>query len=198
VTERNLHRTGEAARALGIAASTLRAAAATGRLRPAGATPGRHYLWDLDDLERQMRPVIQEACMPASTPESQPVVAAIVTSHLGVLVGRRHDKRPPWTFIAGEIEPGESQLDAAVREVKEETGLRVRAGRQEIGRRIHPVTKRLMIYLACTPTEGTDIFVGDPDELAEVRWADLAFIDEVMGQARVYEPVWDHLSRVLA
>ena len=198
MTERNLHRTGEAARALGIAASTLRAAAATGRLRPAGATPGRHYLWDLDDLERQMRPVIQEACMPASTPESQPVVAAIVTSHLGVLVGKRNDGKPPWTFIAGEIEPGESQLDAAVREVKEETGLRVRAGRQEIGRRIHPATKRLMIYLACTPTEGTDVFVGDTDELAEVRWVDLAFIDRVMGQANMLKAVWDHLSRVLA
>jgi 8-oxo-dGTP pyrophosphatase MutT (NUDIX family) len=142
--------------------------------------------------------IAQEARMTANTPEPQPVVAAIVTSHLGVLGGRRHDNRPPWTFIAGEIEPGESQTDAAVREVKEETGLRVRAGRQEIGRRVHPITGRTMIYLACTPTEGTDVFVGDTDELAEVRWADLAFIGKVMGQANVYEPVWDHLSHVLA
>jgi 8-oxo-dGTP pyrophosphatase MutT (NUDIX family) len=140
----------------------------------------------------------QEVRMTASTPEPQPVVAAIVTSHLGVLVGRRHDKRPPWTFIAGEIEPGESQLDAAVREVKEETGLRVRAGRREIGRRVHPITGRTMIYLACTPIEGTDVFVGDADELAEVRWVDLAFIDKVMGQTNMLKAVWDHLSRVLA
>jgi hypothetical protein len=32
------------------------------------------------------------------------VVAAIVTSKHGVLVGRRNDGKPPWTFIAGEIE----------------------------------------------------------------------------------------------
>ncbi len=44
---------------------------------------------------------------PAASPEPQPVVAAIVTSHLGVLAGRRNDGKPPWTFIAGEIDPGE-------------------------------------------------------------------------------------------
>lgn len=44
---------------------------------------------------------------PATTPEHPPVVAAIVTSGRGVLAGRRNDGKPPWTFIAGEIEPGE-------------------------------------------------------------------------------------------
>jgi hypothetical protein len=29
------------------------------------------------------------------------VVASIVTSQDGVLLGRRHDGKPPWTFIAG-------------------------------------------------------------------------------------------------
>jgi 8-oxo-dGTP pyrophosphatase MutT (NUDIX family) len=59
----------------------------------------------------------------STMPEPSPVVAAIVTSDVGVLVGRRNDGKPPWTFIAGKIEPGESPADAAVREVKEETGL---------------------------------------------------------------------------
>ena len=36
-----------------------------------------------------------------------PIAAAIVTSHLGVPVARRNDGKPPWTFVAGEIEPGE-------------------------------------------------------------------------------------------
>lgn len=52
----------------------------------------------------------------ATKPEPQPVVAAIVTSEHGVLVGRRNDGKPPWTFIAGEIEPGESPADAGIRE----------------------------------------------------------------------------------
>lgn len=133
---------------------------------------------------------------PATAPEHQPVVAAIVTSHLGVLAGRRNDGKPPWTFIAGEIEPGESQVDAAVREVKEETGLLVRAGHQEIGRRVHPKTGRTMIYLACAPIEGTDVIVGDEEELAEVRWLNLSEVDELM--PGVFEPVREHLGRVLA
>lgn len=133
---------------------------------------------------------------PATTPEHQPVVAAIVTSHRGVLAGKRNDGKPPWTFIAGEIEPGESAVDAAVREVKEETGLDVRAGHQEIGRRVHPKTQRTMIYLACTPTHGTDVFVGDEEELAEVRWLSLIEVDTLMPGA--FEPVREHLSRLIS
>ena len=105
---------------------------------------------------------------PATSPEPQPVVAAIVTSHLGVLVGKRNDGKPPWTFIAGEVEPGESIAAAAVREVKEEAGLTVRAAHREIGRRVHPKTGRTMIYLTCLPVGGTDVHVGDPEELPEV------------------------------
>jgi 8-oxo-dGTP pyrophosphatase MutT (NUDIX family) len=140
----------------------------------------------------------QEPSMPepASNPEHQPVVAAIVTSHKGVLAGRRHDGTPLWTFIAGEIEPGESAVDAAVREVKEETGLEVRAGYQEIGRRVHPKTKRTMIYLACTPVAGTDVFVGDEEELAEVRWLSLAEVDTLL--PGVFEPVREHLGRLIS
>jgi NADH pyrophosphatase NudC (nudix superfamily) len=133
---------------------------------------------------------------PASVPEHQPVVAAIVTSHLGVLAGRRNDKTPPWTFIAGEVEPGESASDAAVREVKEETGLEVRAGQHEIGRRVHPATKRTMIYLACTPIDGTDVFVGDEQELAEVRWLTLREVDDLL--KGLYKPVREHLARVIS
>lgn len=65
------------------------------------------------------------------------VAVAVVTSHLGVLVGKRRDGDPPWVFPGGELEPGESPEDAAVRETLEETGLRVRAT-GVIGSRVHP------------------------------------------------------------
>src|SRR5689334_1024887 len=113
----------------------------------------------------------------STTPTSQPVVVAVVISERGVLLGRRDDGKSPWTFIAGEIEVGEPPADAGVREVKEETGLLVAAG-QEIGRRVHPATGRTMIYMAARPTHGTDVFVGDRDELAEVRWVTLADAEE--------------------
>ena len=132
---------------------------------------------------------------PSTLPELGTVVAAIVTSARGVLIGKRNDGKPPWTFIAGKIEPGESPADAAVREVKEETGLRIRAG-GIIGRRVHPRTGRPMVYMAARPTHGTEVFVGDEDELAEVRWVGLAEADELMG-GMIFEPVKRHLRYTL-
>ena len=130
----------------------------------------------------------------ATKPQSQPVVAAIVTSHLGVLVGKRKYGEPRWTFIAGEIEPGESPAHAGVREVKEETGLEVTAGK-EIGRRVHPATGRTMIYVAAKPARGTDVFVGDADVLAEVRWVTLTEAEKLMQPYGMFSPVRDHLAR---
>src|SRR5580704_16700782 len=101
----------KAAEAVGVGLSTLQAWAARGIVTPAWRTPGGQARWDVDDLRRQLK-------MPAAGPHSPPrpaIVAAIVTSALGVLVGRRNDGEPPWTFIAGEVEPGESPEDAAVR-----------------------------------------------------------------------------------
>jgi 8-oxo-dGTP pyrophosphatase MutT (NUDIX family) len=188
-----------AARALGVDRATLWRWQKAGRITPAFTTVGGQSRWDLDQLRQQLDSSQEELVPePATAPEKQPVVAAIVTSHLGVLVGRRNDGKPPWTFIAGEIEPGESQADAAIREVKEETGLLVHAGKHEIGRRVHPKTGRTMIYLACSPTQGTDVFVGDEDELAEVRWITLAQVDELMGKANVFPPVYEHLAKTLS
>jgi GntR family transcriptional regulator len=131
----------------------------------------------------------------STMPEKAPIVAAIVTSRLGVLVAKRNDGKPPWTFIAGEIEPGEDPADAAIREVKEETGLRIGVS-DVIGRRVHPQTGREMVYLAARPTHGTKAFVGDEQELAEVRWVDLAQADELMG-GTIFEPVRTYLEQTL-
>jgi 8-oxo-dGTP diphosphatase len=54
-----------------------------------------------------------------------------------------------------------------------------------------------MICMAATPTHGTDVFVGDEDELAEVRWVSLAEADELMAAYGMYEPVHEHLAREL-
>lgn len=132
----------------------------------------------------------------STMPEPGPVVAAIITSDIGVLIGRRNDGKPPWTFIAGEIEPGESPADAAVREAKEEAGLRIQAG-EVIGRRVHPKTGRTLVYMAARPTHGTEVFVGDEDELGEVRWVSPGEADELMG-GTIFEPVRQHIRRVMS
>ena len=137
----------------------------------------------------------RETGEPPAKPKPEVVVAAIVTSRKGVLVARRNDGKPLWTFIAGEREDGEGPADTAIREVREETGLEVAAG-PVIGERQHPRTKRWMTYVAATPTAGTDALVGDEDELAEVRWVSLAEADQLMG-GTIFEPVHKHLRETL-
>jgi 8-oxo-dGTP pyrophosphatase MutT (NUDIX family) len=195
--EPKLVNTSRAARELDVHPATLWRWQKKGLITPAWTTPGGQARWDLDELARQLGIHRRGDHVPeeATTPEHQPVVAAIVTSAHGVLIGRRNDGKPPWTFIAGEIEPGESQADAAVREVKEETGLVVEAGRHEIGRRVHPKTGRTMIYLACYPTGKTDVFVGDTEELADVKWATLDEAEELL--PGMFEPVLTHLRAKL-
>lgn len=58
---------------------------------------------------------------------------------------------------------GERAVTAA-----EETGLTIAAA-GEIGRRMHPATGRLIVYVAAVPAEGSEAQPGD--ELTEVRWA---------------------------
>jgi excisionase family DNA binding protein len=182
----------EAAKRLGVGLSTLQRWAAQGVVTPAWRTPGGQARWDVDDLRRQLK--MPTPAAEATAPTRAAIVAAIVTSSRGVLVGRRNDGQPPWTFIAGEIEPGESPDDAAVREVKEETGCLITAG-EVIGERDHPATGRHMIYMAAHPTHGTDVFVGDEAELAEVRWVGLAEAYELL--PGMFVPVRDYLARTI-
>jgi excisionase family DNA binding protein len=199
--------TGEAADYLGIHSETLRRWVTDGLVTPTFRTPRRGDMrWDLDDLDRQLHtqptaPAVTTGepvplPQPADKPQYPAVAVAIVTSRLGVLAGRRNDGMPPWTFIAGKCETGESPADTIVREVKEETGLLIKPG-ATIGERIHPRTGKHLVYVAATPaTRNRDVFVGDEEELAEVRWLTLADADRLMPD--MFPAVHDHLRRCLS
>jgi len=129
---------------------------------------------------------------PGTEPEPASIALAIIAADGHVLVGRRHDRIPPWTFPATEIQSGESPSAAAARAVQKETGLTATVD-HVIGRRIHPKTGRLMIYMEAT-VDGTDTSVSDAD-IAEVRWIDLAESDQLMPD--MFPTVRQHLGRVL-
>ncbi len=146
--------------------------------------------------ERIFAPVLDTLEEHMTEPAPEPTVAmAIVTSPQGVLLARRHDGKPLWTFVGGGIEDGETPSDAAVREVKEETGLSVTAG-AVLGQRVHPKTGKAMAYIACTPVNGLEIHVGDPDDHAEVRWVPWGEAQGLLPQ--LFEPVAEHLRSALA
>jgi 8-oxo-dGTP diphosphatase len=124
------------------------------------------------------------------------IAAAIIVREGEVLLVRRRvrEGQLSWQFPAGEVEAGESDVQAAIRETSEEVGLDVRAI-QRLGERIHPATGRMMVYVACEVVGGTARVVDD-DEIAEVEWCDRAKLAHHVPYP-FYEPVQRYLDSTL-
>jgi len=94
-------------------------------------------------------------------------VGAVIHDHRGRLLLIRRGQEPGrglWSLPGGRVEPGETDYQAVVREVAEETGLRVRPGRL-VGRVSRPAPSGAVydiVDYACEvegpeqPTPGTD------------------------------------------
>ena len=81
--------------------------------------------------------------------------------------------RGRWSLPGGRCEPGETAAEAAVREVLEETGLRVRA-EHVVGRVERPGlggTVYVIDDVACRPVGGT---LAAGDDADDARWVDAA------------------------
>ncbi|WP_338684765.1 NUDIX hydrolase [Streptomyces acidiscabies] len=130
-----------------------------------------------------------------SDDERPGIAAAVVVRDGCVLLVRRRVREGEllWQFPAGEVEAGESEGEAAVREVGEETGVVVRVVRG-LGGRVHPKTGRRMAYVACEVVSG-EAYVADREELAEVVWCGVGEIPEYVPYG-VYGPVQEYLDRV--
>ena len=135
--------------------------------------------------------------MTQQTSEERPGIAAAIVANEGrvVMVRRRiSEGQLSWQFPAGEIEPGESAEEAAVRETAEETGLGV-AAIKLLGERVHPKTGRRMSYTACQVMSGTATVV-DTEELDELAWVALAEIPQYVPYG-LFEPVQAYLDASL-
>jgi ADP-ribose pyrophosphatase YjhB (NUDIX family) len=106
-------------------------------------------------------------------------VGAIITDRAGRLLLVRRGREPGrglWSVPGGRVEPGETDEQALVRELREETGLAVRAGRL-VGAVYRPgpggVVYDIRDY-AATVTGGTLSAGDDADDARWVGRADLA------------------------
>ena len=107
----------------------------------------------------------------------RPGVSAIILTPEGVLLQRRSDNGF-WGLPGGSVEPGESVVEAVIREVREETGLEVRPGRL-IGVYSSPALHQIVTYpdgnvihyvsssFECELLGGT---LAINDESLELRW----------------------------
>ena len=117
-----------------------------------------------------------------------PCVGAIITDAAGrmLLIKRGHEPgKGLWSIPGGRVEPGETDEQAVIREVREETGLVVRPGRL-IGavRRVAPGGAVLDIRdYAATMTGGTLAAGDDADDVCWAGRADLAGLPLTEGLA---------------
>jgi ADP-ribose pyrophosphatase YjhB (NUDIX family) len=101
------------------------------------------------------------------------VGAIIVDGARMLLVKRGHEPaRGRWSVPGGRVEPGETDEQAVIREVREETGLTVRVGRVagQVDIPAGSATYRVTDYV-CVPTAG---ILQPGDDADDARWATLA------------------------
>jgi 8-oxo-dGTP diphosphatase len=129
--------------------------------------------------------------------DSRPsIVAAIIVQDGRVLMVRRRVREGTlsWQFPSGESETGETAEATAARETQEETSLIVGADRV-LGERIHPATRRHMVYVACHVQSGA-ARVADDDELDQVAWCGLPELRANVPTG-LFQPVEDYLVTAL-
>ena len=83
----------------------------------------------------------------------------------------RHTRGRHISFPKGHVEPGETESQTAEREIREETGLKVRVDRRfraENRYNIRPDIQKLVVIFAATTDQET--LIPQPEEIAEAFW----------------------------
>lgn len=124
------------------------------------------------------------------------IAVAVVTNDGRVLMLRGSVKEGDlqWRFPGGTVEKGESEEEAAVREVAEETGIKC-VSVKKLGERIHPTTKELVSYHLCEFVSG-EALLREPEKFDKVAWLTSDEIFECV-TSDIYAPVKDYIGTEL-
>jgi 8-oxo-dGTP diphosphatase len=129
-------------------------------------------------------------------PREPKIVVAIVRADDKFLLVQRRAAEGVlfWNFPGGKVERGETELEAAAREVREETGVFCNP-RRKMGERVHPDTGRLISYVLCDYDSGT-AHNAEPKTARKVSWLPaLSVFSRISSD--IYEPVRTLLSQTM-
>ncbi|KUJ58798.1 DNA mismatch repair protein MutT [Streptomyces sp. NRRL F-5122] len=96
-----------------------------------------------------------------------------------------------WAPLSGKLEPGETQEEALVREVREEVGLTVAPLAKVWESETDDGVFRLHWWTAAV---GTDEVVADPGEVAEARWVT---VEEYLAMDLIFDGDREFFERIL-
>jgi 8-oxo-dGTP diphosphatase len=122
------------------------------------------------------------------------IAIGIIKNNQQVLIIKRKEKEGllMWQFPGGEIEESESILEAAQREVKEETNIDCIAEKL-LCERLHPYTKRYMYYIICSYKNG--IPLSTDKDIEEAVWVNINDLDKYFS-TDLFQPVSEYLKDV--
>ena len=128
-----------------------------------------------------------------------PCVGAVIKDDQGrlLLIKRGHEPGAGlWSLPGGRIEPGETDIDALIRELAEKTGFKVKAGHL-LGTVRRPGLKGTIIDIrdyTATVIGGT---LNAGDDAADARWVDVAELSSLALTDGLVEALtsWGVLSR---
>ncbi len=128
-----------------------------------------------------------------------PCVGAVIRDEAGrmLMILRGHEPgKGLWSIPGGRIEPGESDEQAVVREVREETGLEVTCGRLLGGAEVPGLGRSVVVirdyeaFVAPGASGAEPTVAGTPtaiagDDAADVRWISDAQADAMQARGEI-------------
>lgn len=121
------------------------------------------------------------------------VVIGIINKNGKILMIKRAKKEGnlEWAFPGGKVEFGETKEEACIREIYEETGIKVQIIKK-LGERIHPNTNKDLTYFLCKYVTG-DSRILNHEEIVSIEFKDKAQFKKDV-RTDVFYPVMQYIK----